>query len=341
LASGGHPVEPSPVPTEIRETIVPAATPGGQRAAEFVTSNVPRTAPDDRVSEVWARLLGVRLDSVDDLVVLEGDRIVGMVRMEDLLAAAGDTLMADIMDPDPPIVLPGTDREVAAVKAVDHGERSLAVVDESGRFTGLIPATKMLSVLLDEHADDLARLGGFIRGSAEARTATEEPIHKRYVHRLPWLILGLIGSGFAALIVAGFEDQLRADVSLAFFLPGIVYLADAVGTQTETLIIRGLSVGVSMRSTLVREIITGVAIGATLALLFLPIGLLTLEPAVVAVVGLSLFSACTVATSIAAALPALLSKLGTDPGLRIGPTRHGRAGPALNRHLFRDRVGPD
>jgi magnesium transporter len=298
---------------------VPVATPGGQRAAEFVTSNVPRTAPADRVSDVWARLLGVRLDSVDDLVVLEGDRIVGMVRMEDLLAAGGETLMAEIMDPDPPIVLPGTDREVAAAKAVDHGERSLAVVDESGRFTGLIPATKMLSVLLEEHTDDLARLGGFIRGSAAARTATEEPIHKRYANRLPWLILGLIGSGLAALIVAGYEEQLRANVSLAFFLPGIVYLADAVGTQTETLIIRGLSVGVSMRATLVREIVTGSAIGATLALVFLPIGLLTLEPAVVAVVALSLFSACTVATSIATALPALLSKMGLDPAYGSGP----------------------
>jgi magnesium transporter len=69
----------------------------------------------------------------------------------------------------------------------------------------------------------------------------------------------------------------------------------------------------------VREIVTGVAIGATLALLFLPIGLLTLEPAVVAVVGLSLFSACTVATSIATALPALLSRLGTDPAYGSGP----------------------
>ena len=295
------------------------AIPGGKKAAEFVTTKVPRTAPTDRVSEVWARLLGVRLDSVDDLVVLEGDRIVGMVRMEDLLAAPADTSMADIMDPDPPIVLPGTAREVAAVKAVDHGERSLAVVDEAGRFTGLIPATKMLSVLLEEHADDLARLGGFIRGSAAARQATEEPIHKRYLHRLPWLIVGLLGSGLAALVVAGAEDQLSANVSLAFFLPGIVYLADAVGTQTETLIIRGLSVGVSMRATLWREIITGVAIGATLALLFLPIGLLTLDPTVVVVVALSLFCACTVATSIATALPALLSRLGTDPAYGSGP----------------------
>jgi magnesium transporter len=264
-------------------------------------------------------MLGIPFDSADDLVVLVDDRVVGMVRIEDLIAAANNTLIEAIMDFDPPIVLPGVDREIAAAKAVDHGERSVAVVDESGRFTGLIPATKMLGVLLEEHADDLARLGGFNRGSTAARKATEEPIHRRYVHRLPWLILGLIGSGLAALIVAGFEDQLQADVSLAFFLPGIVYLADAVGTQTETLIIRGLSVGVSMRATLLGEVVTGIAIGATLALIFLPIGFLTLEPNVVAVVALSIFAASTVATSIAAALPALLSKLGSDPAYGSGP----------------------
>jgi len=298
---------------------VKAAAPKGLRAAEFATTNIPTAASDEPASAVWAHILGVRFDSADDLVVLAGDRIVGMVRMEDLIAAANGTLMRDIMDTDPPIVLPGIDREIAAAKAVDHGERSLAVVDESGRFTGLIPATKMLSVLLEEHTDDLARLGGFIRGSAAAREATKEPIHKRYLHRLPWLVVGLIGSGLAALLVAGYENQLRADVSLAFFLPGIIYLADAVGTQTETLIIRGLSVGVSMRATLLREIVTGVAIGASLALLFLPIGLLTLDPSVVVVVGLSLFCACTVATSIATALPALLSRLGTDPAYGSGP----------------------
>ena len=52
----------------------------------------------------------------------------------------------------------------------------------------------------------------------------------------------------AALIVGGFEDDLHDQVILAFFVPGIVYMADAVGTQTETLVIRGLSCGVSIRS---------------------------------------------------------------------------------------------
>jgi Mg/Co/Ni transporter MgtE len=60
--------------------------------------------------------------------------------------------------------------------------------------------------------------------------------------RIPWLLLGLAGAFVAADLVGWFEVQLQAQVMLAFFLPGIAYLADAVGTQTETLVVRGLSV---------------------------------------------------------------------------------------------------
>jgi magnesium transporter len=63
---------------------------------------------------------------------------------------------------------------------------------------------------------------------------------------LPWLFLGLLGAIIAADIVGAFERRLEEHVLLAFFIPGIVYLADAVGTQTEALVIRGLSVGVGM-----------------------------------------------------------------------------------------------
>ena len=79
-----------------------------------------------------------------------------------------------------------------------------------------------------------------------ARTASEEPVVKRFWHRVPWLLVGLLGALLAADIVGAYEQQLQANVMLAFFIPGIVYLADAVGTQTEALVIRGLSVGVSI-----------------------------------------------------------------------------------------------
>ena len=68
---------------------------------------------------------------------------------------------------------------------VRRGESSIAVVDRDGRFVGLIPPHRMLSVLLAEHDEDLARLGGYMAGSAQARQAAEESVARRLWHRFP------------------------------------------------------------------------------------------------------------------------------------------------------------
>jgi magnesium transporter len=129
-----------------------------------------------------------------------------------------------------------------------------------------------------------------------------------------------MGAIAAALIVDGFEGRLRDEVLLAFFLPGVVYLADAVGTQTEALIIRGLSVGVSVRDVVLRELATGLMAGTILAVLFFPIGMLWWGDAdVIAAVSISLFIACTVATGVATVLPWLFSVLKQDPAFGSGP----------------------
>src|SRR3990170_4567401 len=132
------------------------------------------------------------------------------------------------MDHDPPLVAHGTDQEAAAWKAVQHGEGALAVVDDDGRFLGLIPPQRLLAVLLEEHDEDIARLGGFLRGTSTARAASMEAIYLRLWHRLPWLLVGLAGALVAAFIVERFQESLEDEVLLAFFIPGIVYLADAV-----------------------------------------------------------------------------------------------------------------
>ena len=218
------------------------------------------------------------------------------------------------------MVAPGAHQEEAAGRAVEHGESSLAVVDGEGRFVGLVPPWRMLAVLLDEHDEDLARLSGYLAGSSTARTAAEEPVRRRFWHRLPWLLIGLVASMLAAVIVAGSEDAIRREVALAFFLPGVVYIADAVGTQTETVIVRGLSAGVSVRSIVRREVLTGLAIGICLAVAFVPFGfLLVHQPDVVASVAISLLAAASVATAVAMVLPSVLSRLGADPAFGSGP----------------------
>ena len=152
------------------------------------------------------------------------------------------------MNTSPPVVTPTADQEAVAWEMVRRGGSSAAVVDAAGEFIGLVPPHQMLGVLLTEHDEDLARLGGYLARTQSARSAAEETIPRRLWHRLPWLLLGLAGAMLAAIVVGGFEEQLDKTVLLAFFLPAVVYMADAVGTQTETVLIRGLSVGVQLRT---------------------------------------------------------------------------------------------
>jgi magnesium transporter len=288
--------------------------------AAHATRGVPRTHPDESADHVLAGLAGRRFDSVRDIAVCDGDRLVGLLRVEDLLASDPDATAGQLMDPDPPVVAPGLDREEAAWRAARHHESSLAVTDEHGRFVGIVPPHTLVGMLLADHDQDVARLAGLLGSADPALTASREPVPRRLAHRLPWLLVGLAGALLAAGVMGAFEQQLAAHVAVAFFVPGIVYMADAVGTQTEALVIRGLSVGVSIRTMVSRELLTGVLVGAILAVLFVPLGLVGWGDArLVAAVGIALFAACTTATSVALVLPALLVRLGADPAFGSGP----------------------
>jgi magnesium transporter len=132
--------------------------------------------------------------------------------------------------------------------------------------------------------------------------------------------VGLGGALLSADIVGAFEAQPRDRVILAFFVPGVVYLADAVGTQTEALAIRGLSVGVPIGRVAARELLTGLLIGVALALAFFPLALWRWGQADVALaVSLALLAACSIASVVAMSLPWAFDRLGADPAFGSGP----------------------
>ncbi len=287
---------------------------------DLVTANVPVVRPEQRVGDVRRGLEGHGFDEVDDLAVCESGILVGLVTIEHLTAAGAEVVIADIMDADPPCIGPGADQEATAWRMVRRREASLAVVDETGRFVGVIPPYRLLAALLANHDRDLARLGGFLHGAQRARHASEEPVRSRLWHRLPWLLVGLVGAMASALIVGSFEEQLSEQVLIAFFIPGIVYLADAVGTQTETLTVRGLSLGVPVRGVVGLEVATGALVGTILSLVFFPFAVLVWGDVQVAlVVALSLFAACCTASAVALLLPWAFTKRGADPAFGSGP----------------------
>ena len=254
------------------------------------------------------------------LAVCEDGRLHGILATADLLHAASDATAGSLARPARTLVQARSRAERAAWLAAHAGSEVVAVEDEDGRFVGLLPAVRLLTLLVREHEIDLARVGGFLSGSRQARTASEEPVTRRVLHRAPWLLLGLLGAVLSARIVSAYQTELEETVAIAFFLPGIVYMADAVGTQTETLVIRGLSVGVSVRQILRLEILTGIVVGLLLSIALFPMAyLITGETDLSLAIAVSLMGSTACATLVAMTLPWLMTRLSFDPAFGSGP----------------------
>jgi magnesium transporter len=296
-----------------------AAGPLEGTAVQAAVSDVPLASSEARVGDVRASLAGRQFASATEIAVVDDGSFVGVVPIERLLASADGATLGELAEA-AALVAPEADLEIAARATARQGGRSVAVVDAGGRFYGLVPPARLLHVLELEHEEDLARLGGFVSGTAAARTASTEPVTRRLWHRLPWLGLGLLGAMASAVVVGAFEDEIRKEVLLAFFVPAVVYMADAVGTQTETVVIRGMALGVSVRAVFARELLTGLVIGALLGTAFFAFVLVIWgDTRVAAAVGISLAISCSVASVVAMALPYGLARLGRDPAFGSGP----------------------
>ena len=154
----------------------------------------------------------------------------------------------------------------------------------------------------------------------EARDAATATVVQRLGHRLPWLALGLLGAMLSAGLVSSFEETLREHVVLAFFAPAIVYMADAIGTQSETVVIRGISLGIPLRQLARRELTSGAIIGVLLALAFFAFAYVVWDDErVAAAVAVALALSAVIATAIAMTLPYALAALGLDPAFGSGP----------------------
>lgn len=139
--------------------------------------------------------------------------------------------------------------------------------------------------------------------------------------RLPWLLVGLLGGMVATLIVRFFEGALERKLALAFFIPVIVYMSDAVGTQTETLFIRALVIEkISLKKYLLKETVIGFFLGAVLSVLSYIYAVLVFNDAsVAAIVGISMIISLTFAVLIATFVPLILRSFGKDPAVGAGP----------------------
>ena len=192
--------------------------------ASLVTSCARGTRGDVRQS-----LVGRQPTNATDIAVVADGRFLGVVPIERLLTSPGDTPIESSPRRPSSCRRRQTSR-LPLERRLGEGQRSVAVVDADGQFHGFVPPERLLQVLELEHEEDLARLGGFLRGIDRA-DGLAGACRATAVAPAAVAGTGLLGAMASAVIVGAFEDEIREQVLLALFLPAVVYMADAVGTR--------------------------------------------------------------------------------------------------------------
>lgn len=302
---------------------IPAHEPRSQTVADYLVSSVPVAADWETAGRFRARFIGQRYDDASHVFLLAPDcRLVGIVAIRDLLATDEATpLTAIARAPELYRVSLDIDREAAASQAIHAGLSILAVCDDKGRLLGAVPARALMTILRDEHIEDLHHMAGILHKSEAAQDALTAPPHQRALYRLPWLLVGMAGMALSTALISRFEAALSAHIAVAFFIPAIVYLADSVGTQSEVVVVRGLSLTDSALLPLFfGELGTGALLGSMLGCLAFPFVWFAFSNlGLAATVAVALAVASTIATAFGFMMPWLFARLGYDAALGSGP----------------------
>jgi magnesium transporter len=246
--------------------------------------------------------------------------LVGVLSMKELICADAKAHVEDIMVMNPITAHPTTDREHVAMRAIRHGIKAVPVVDHDQRFLGVVGTDAILKTLHEEHVEDFLRYAG-IRRTERITDILTARVGALIRHRLPWLVVGLGGSMLGTLVVRAFEGVLVQELRLAFFIPLIVYMSDALGTQTQTLYIRALAMEHPRLSKLLpREFGVTLVMSAACSLLLALFALVGFQSGAIAwTVGLALFLTMLSASALALGVTTLLARSGKDPALGGGP----------------------
>ncbi len=294
-------------------------------AASLMVSDVLTVHKDDTIGDIRSRLVEKKkiykfLDY--GYVVEHGRKLLGVFSVGDLFRHKPETKVKRIMKKNPVHVSPEAKDETAAHLAIKSEIKAIPVVKE-GILEGVIPAKTVLNIIHQSSQEDFLHMAGIDPSHMEYEDTMEIPVHVSVRHRAPWLLIGLVGIMIAAGIVGRFEEVLENHMILAFFIPAIVYMADALGSQHVTLSVRDIaSHGADFNR--IRYFGKQTFIALFLALIISSFTFFTVmifwgEAYMGFVIGLSLFFAALVTNFTALMTTLVIDKLGKDPAFGSGP----------------------
>jgi len=260
--------------------------------------------------------------TINYVYITDDERLVGVVSIRDVFKKKKTIKVSRVMVRDLVRVFPDQDQEEVAYLALRNNIKSMPVVARDNVFLGVVPSDKILFILYQELGEDILMHAGIAKEDKKLILPIDASIKTLVRARTPWLILGLLGGILAVGVVESFGVALKSYLTLAAFIPVMVYMADAVGTQTQTLFIRSLALDsrLAIKKYFLREMKIGFII-AFISGFFL--ALITFfwkgNPILGLIVGSSLLITCLVAVFIAVLVPLVLERLRFDPAVGSGP----------------------
>ncbi|MFH2136257.1 MAG: magnesium transporter [Patescibacteria group bacterium] len=286
---------------------------------------VPVISPNQTLGDAL-KLLQEKMKQFETInyiyVVDSKNKLLGVFSVKEIFKKPCETKISDIAIKDVVVAHQHTRPERVALLALKNNLKAIPIVDKEDRLLGVVPSDMILEILHNENVEDALLEVGIHKFKDPAVSIIQASALLHFKKRLPWLILGLVGGTIAAFIVNSFTETLKIQLIFAAFIPSIVYIADAVGAQTQTLYIRSLAIDhkLDFKKYILREIKVGLALALVLALIMGTIGLLWHKLLLVGLVlGLSFFTTIIIAVAVAIALPSLFLKLKLDPAIASGP----------------------
>ncbi len=288
-------------------------TAGGIMATEFIAIRETMTIAD---TIEYLRQASPNSETPYYIYVVDGDGVLkGVVPLREIIIATPDRIISDIMNTSIISVPDTMDQEDVGILFEKYGFMAMPVVDAAGRLIGIVTFDDIFEIIKEEYTEDLFRLAGL-----DEEEKLEGTIRGAVASRLPWLIVNLFTALLAAGMVSLFEGTISKIVALAAFMPIVAGMGGNAGTQTLTMIIRGIALGEltfeNQKSILVKEAFIGLINGCCLGLLIGALGAYWEGDIVFGIViGSAIFLNLIVATLSGYFVPLGLKKVGVDPAL--------------------------
>ena len=257
------------------------------------------------------------------LYTLDNDgRLTGVISLRDLVTTPSDTMLKDIMSKQIHVVRPETDQEEVARIVSQYNFLAVPVVDSEDRLLGIVTVDDVVDIIREEATEDFLQLVGVGKDREILLKSSWENARTR----VPWLFASWVGGILAAFIIGVFDDVLKSTIALAAFIPVIMGMGGNIGTQSSTMIVRGLATGrVSLENSikiLFKEIRVGLILGILYGLLlglFAIFQFINVSPMIGVVVGLSICISMIIAATIGSLVPLILNRFEIDPAIATGP----------------------